>query len=258
MINPNQVWLRALNQTLTNNEYTVCPRGHEVKEILGYNYKTSISRPIITIAERKLNYPFMFAEAHWICSGKNSYDYITGYLKDYGAYSDDKFTYNGAYGPKIMDQISWAAAELANDMDSRRAYVNIWRERPGPSADIPCTCGYQFIIRDGKLNALVNMRSQDVVFGMPYDIFTFSMIAVLMQQVLWKHHDIGVATGNLYVRAGSMHLYARHYEDAGKWLTADSQQEHEAEEALADVRDTADPRQFVQNLDLAAARLKCL
>ena len=243
-------------QTLQQYEHVSKPRGFEVREILGYNYRTDLERPIIGIKERKLNYSFMFAEAHWINSGSNNYDYITKYLRDYGKYSDDKYTYNGAYGPKVIDQISWAAAELANDRDSRRAYINIWRERPGESADIPCTCGVQFIIRAGKLNVLVNMRSQDVVFGMPYDIFTFSTLAYHMQMLLWTHYDIGVRLGLLYVRAGSMHIYERHYEDAEAWIKAPQNNNKEAEAALTAARDTVHPNIFISNLDAAAADLQ--
>ena len=100
------------------------------------------------------------------------------------------------------------------------------------------------------------MRSQDVVFGMPYDIFTFSTLAYHMQMLLWTHYDIGVRLGRLYVRAGSMHIYERHYEDAQAWIKAPQNNNEKAEAALTAARDTVHPNIFISNLDAAAADLQ--
>ena len=244
------VWLKALEDTKYNYEYECEPRNQKIKEILNYNYETPLEFPIVTHMGRNLNYAFMYGEAAWILSGRNDADFIMQYMKSYHRFSDDGFTLNGAYGPKLIEQVSWAANELANDNDSRRCYINIWRERPGPSKDIPCTTGIQFIIRDGKLNALVNMRSQDVVWGMPYDIFTFSAIAKYMQVFLWQIKNVAVGLGKLAVRVGSLHLYEHHFEDAGVWLGDKSTNNRDKSYSVACA--TTSPDKFIYNLISAA------
>lgn len=256
MVSANEVWLTALDQTKYHADYETAPRGHKIQEIVNYNYQVNMNFPVITHKGRDLNYPFMFGEAAWILQGRNDLEFIKGFMKSYERFSDDGLTLNGAYGPKIMDQISWAANELANDLDSRRCYINIWRERPGPSKDLPCTNGMQFIVRDNKLHMLVNMRSQDVVWGMPYDMFTFSAVAKYLQIVLWTHKNIGVELGTLFVRSGSMHLYEHHFDNAQTWLNERSENDNEAEKIWARCCATTKPHKFVSNMLVAAVDMR--
>lgn len=251
----NNVWLDALRKTSKKFQFVSKPRGQEVREIINYNYSVDMNSPVITHVGRKMNYPFMFAEAAWILRGRNDLGYITPFMMSYKNFSDDGQTLNGAYGPKVMDQISWAASELANDTDSRRCYVNIWRERPGPSKDIPCTTGVQFIIRDNALHMIVNMRSQDVVWGMPYDIFTFSAIAKYLQLFLYSVKKVGVSLGSLHVRAGSMHIYEHHYVDADQWLS-ETQSDNSPAREYHDICNTIDHDEFLTGLEYSANKMK--
>ncbi|MGZ7196727.1 hypothetical protein ACXWOC_11115, partial [Streptococcus pyogenes] len=67
------------------------------------------------------------------------------------------------------------ATELIEKPDSRRAIMIYTRpsmqvdfERDGMS-DFMCTNNVQYLIRDGRVHAIVNMRSNDVVFGFRND-----------------------------------------------------------------------------------------
>lgn len=251
MTTVNNVWKSAVKSANYGYQYESNPRDLQIREVLNYNYEVDMNEPVITVESRALNYSFMFAEAAWILEGRNDLNFITTYMKSYGRFSDDGLTLNGAYGPKFIDQISWAASELANDLDSRRCYINIWRERPGPSKDIPCTTGIQFIVRDNQLNVIVNMRSQDVVWGMPYDILTFSAIGKFMQVFLWSVKNIGVGLGKLYVRAGSLHIYEQHFEEADSWIDCDSVVP-QLTKTYHRICSTLTPEDFVQNLVDAA------
>ena len=250
----NEVWLSALNRAAHHYDYISSPRNQKVKELLNYTYELPMNEPVVTHAGRNLNYPFMFAEAAWILSGRNDLEFILPYMKNYQQFSDDGFSLNGAYGPKLIDQLSWAAEELYQDPDSRRCYINIWRERPGPSKDIPCTTGLQFILRNGELNLIVNMRSQDAVWGMPYDMFTFSAIGKYMQVYLWMVKNFGVGLGKLYVRAGSFHIYERHFDDTETWL--ETTEENDANKAYLKACSCLNPQDFISNLVRAAQHSK--
>lgn len=212
----NEVWKDKLRQLSFKNEFTPKPRGMLVNETLGGQYRVPIPA-YLDLKNREVNVKFMFAEAAWIISGSNKLSDITPYMKSYGKYSDDGVFMRGAYGPKIVDQLGYIVDTLEKDNDSRQAVLNIWRERPGESKDIPCTTQMQFFIREGDLHLVVTMRSNDIVLGFTYDVFTFSMVAKSIQLLL-KSRGIEVNLGDLFVNAGSLHLYETHFEDVDKWM----------------------------------------
>lgn len=212
----NKAWQEVLSNLIVNYENEVKPRGMAVREVISGHYRVPIPA-YLSLAARKVSVPFMFAEPWWILSGSNRLSDIEPYMKGFREFSDEGKFMAGAYGPKVIDQLPYVVGSLVKDQDTRQAVLNIWRERPGPSKDTPCTTGMQFFIRDGNLTLVVTMRSQDAVLGFTYDVFTFSMIARAVQLLLVEQGVI-VGLGDLCVNVGSLHLYERHYETASDWV----------------------------------------
>ena len=104
-----------------------------------------------------------------------------------------------------------AVAELRKNPESRRAIMiytrpSMWRafDQNGRS-DFMCTNAVQYVIRDGAVHAIVQMRSNDSIFGFRND-------RAWQQHVLEKlASDISIEPGHLYWNVGSLHVYARHY-----------------------------------------------
>ncbi|CAM6053269.1 unnamed protein product [Sphagnum tenellum] len=163
--------------------------------------------PILTINERRLNYKFMAGEAFWILSGDNSVDGIARYCKEMAGYSDDGVTLFGAYGPRIFNQMPYILVKLRQDIHSRQAVINIWRESPPlDTKNPPCDTQLQFLIRDDKLHLVLTSCSSDIWRGLPYDIFNFVMVTTwLLFDLKGKYHDLEL--GYLYYNIGSLHLY---------------------------------------------------
>lgn len=212
----NQIWKDKVVEIRDNYDYVVKPRGMEVREKVAGQYTVPMPA-YLDLENRKVNVPFMLAEAAWIISGSNRLEDLTPTMKRYADFSDDGVFLRGAYGPKVVDQLGYVVDSLAQDQDSRQAVLNIWRERPGYSKDIPCTTNMQFLIRENKLNMVTTMRSHDIVLGFTYDVFSFSMVAKAVQLLL-KEKGINVELGDLTVTAGSMHIYETHYEKSEEWL----------------------------------------
>lgn len=203
-----------------NPDYVVSPRGMEVREQLAGQYTVPMMA-YIDNADRNVNYDFMFAEAAWICSGSNHLRDLTETMKSYANYSDDGIFLNGSYGVKVVEQLRYVVDTLESDNDSRQAFLNIWRERPSNSKDVPCTTSMQFLIRDNKLNMISNMRSNDIILGATYDIFSFSSVANCVRLLL-KERGVDVDLGDLTVNAGSLHLYEKHYDQVDQWAQSDT------------------------------------
>jgi thymidylate synthase len=210
-------WYHALQYIVEQGD-PAKPRGLETKEILHNSVGFDMHYPIVNSPARLLNYKFMAAEAYWILSGDNSCAGIVPYCKNISKFSDNGHVFAGAYGPRYVSQLDYVVETLANDHDSRQAVIEIWRERPDPSKDIPCTLSLTFMIRDDTLHTSVTMRSSDVWLGLPYDFFNFTMMSILVGIKLQPKYFSDLKLGYLYWTGVSSHLYKTNYEGAKQVL----------------------------------------
>jgi len=184
-------------------------RGMDSLEILGNSTTWNMQYPIISLKERRLNYQFMFAEALWILRGQKSLDEISPYCGRIQKFSDDGRYLSGAYGPPFIEQRRYVVDCLDADIMTRQAVMTFWRPSPRESKDIPCTLALQFIVTDmdggPQLNLIASMRSSDAFLGIPYDVFSFSMIAYHVLLSLKMTRPIHL--GWLSIMAGSQHIY---------------------------------------------------
>jgi thymidylate synthase len=213
-MNADYGWVKDLEHIFKYGTVT-SPRGMKVYEVVGYKSTLDMNRPIIFNKKRKLGYKFMAAEAAWILSGDDKVSTIAPYSKDISQFSDDGEKFFGAYGPKVVDQLGYTIAKLVEDRDTRQAVVNIWRESPPESRDIPCTLSLQWLVRNSELHCVATMRSSDLWLGHPYDVFNFSAISFYI--LLWlRKNNIQVNLGDLHLTAGSKHIYERNVEMVGE------------------------------------------
>jgi thymidylate synthase len=208
-------WVEALEDLLCEGR-PVSPRGQLTFELPQHTMVLDMNHPVVTAGDRKISEKFLGAEAYWILTGSNKVSDIAPFNKNISKYSDDGEVFFGAYGPKIIDQIDFVIAKLIEDPDTRQAGLNIWRENPPPTKDVPCTVSMFFNIRQERLQTHVFMRSSDIWLGVPYDIFNFSMISMLVlcrlnfaraKAFAGSEQAQIVDPGTLYLTAASRHLY---------------------------------------------------
>lgn len=207
------VWLETLKD-LYKSPVNSKPRGFDCKEILGHQTRVSMKYPILGVPERKLGYRFMCREAWWIMDGRNTVEDIKDFSKAISTFSNDGYHFDGAYGPRIVDQIRYIVDTLEADRDSRQAVLTIWRPNPRSSKDIPCTVSIQWLIRNDIIYCIDNMRSSDIWLGWPYDIFNFSMLTGYIMLLLRERGVYGLQLGDIILNAGSQHLYGTNIEKA--------------------------------------------
>lgn len=219
----SEVWLNSLDQTL-HHGVLVSPRKKVTKEIPQRTIEVAMQRPVLCVEKRKLNYKFMAAEAFWILSGDDTVAGIAPYNSRIAEFSDDGERFFGAYGPKIVAQLPYVVNKLKEDPMSRQAGINIWRENPPPTKDVPCTVAIFASIRDFRLNLHVFMRSSDLWLGVPYDVFNFSMLGHYICALLneTRIDDQLIQPGILYLTAASSHLYQTNWDDAVNCLTSEN------------------------------------
>jgi hypothetical protein len=175
---------------LLNYQFTLSAAGAE---------KTALTNPV-----RELDPSYAAAETVWYLSGDGRIDALLPHAPSYKKYVGGDVAY-GAYGPRVMPVLPLVVARLRRDMDSRQAYVPIWRPEDAAweGLDVPCTLGLHYQVRSGELWATTYMRSNDAWLGWPYDVFAFTSLQRLVAEA------VGVRVGPYTHCAASVHLYER-------------------------------------------------
>ena len=121
------------------------------------------------------------------------------------------------YSPVYYNQFRNALYELQNNPDSRRASMiytrpSIWEEyNENEKNDFICTNSVTYYIRDGAVHCVVQMRSNDLVFGYKNDYAWQEYLLNRLVEV-YNHmtHDV-LKSGNIYWQVQNLHVYSRHF-----------------------------------------------
>jgi len=72
---------------------------------------------------------------------------------------------------------------LKNNPNDRKMVMSLWQDEFMPTACLPsCVWNSQWDVADGKLNILVNCRSNDVPLGLPFNISQYAVLCYLLAQ----------------------------------------------------------------------------
>ena len=108
-------------------------------------------------------------------------------------------------------QYERALEELEENPDSRRAIMiynrpDIWMEyNNNGKNDFICTNAVTYYIRNDELQAVVQMRSNDVVFGYKND---FAWQQYVLESLA---NDLGIQPGFITWQVQNLHVYERHF-----------------------------------------------
>jgi thymidylate synthase len=212
-------------------------RDQPTKELLHVAVEIEDPRQRIVFS-RAVNPAFAIAEVIWILAGADDVGFLGFWNPRMRKYSDDGVRLCGAYGyrmgsqPRLdpvlakklrhwtrfenaspTDQLRSAYEALRHTPATRQAVVQIWDAKfdlPNPasrSRDVPCNLIGHMMIRDGRLEWLQTMRSNDFIWGFPYNIIQFTTIQEIMAG--W----LGIRLGSYVHISDSLHVYQRHWKD---------------------------------------------
>jgi thymidylate synthase len=113
-------------------------------------------------------------------------------------------------------QFANTVAELEERPDSRRAIMiytrpEMWGDHnKNGRSDFMCTNTVQYLIRDNKVSAIVNMRSNDAWAGYRNDYaWQFYMLSLVTNRLNSRGNAYTI--GNIHWNAGSLHIYERQF-----------------------------------------------
>lgn len=191
-------------------------RGGDAAELLHATFRITDPRQRWVLSRRPgINPAFAIAEAFWILRGRDDAKFVNFWNPALPRYAGDGEAYHGAYGKRLraafgFDQIERAIDALSGTPSSRQVVLQIWDPRvdfpqtDGAPAnpDIPCNISSILKVRNGRLEWLQVMRSNDVFRGTPYNIVQFTLIQEYIAGC------IGAELGDFILLSDSLHAYA--------------------------------------------------
>ena len=166
----------------------------------------------------KTSTDYVEKEMKWYLSQNPNGREIAKHAQIWSTASDENLMTNSNYGylmfsPQNGYQFKNVVETLKKDHKSRRAvayYTNPMMHFTGGN-DHVCTMYVAYTERDGRLNAYVSMRSNDVRFGLigadlAWQIYMLKKVAA----------ETGIEPGVVNWHAVSLHLYSRHFSQLEK------------------------------------------
>lgn len=202
-----------------DNEMEVRPRwedgtpAHTKKKFCIVNrYDLSKEFPILTI--RRTFIKSAVDELFWIWQKKSNN------IKDLGSHiwdswADENGSIGKAYGYQLgikhkykegmFDQVDRVLYDLKNNKGSRRIITNIYNHADLSEMGLyPCAYSMTFNVCDGKLNSILNQRSQDMLTANNWNVCQYAMLTYMLAQVS------GLEVGEFVHVIADAHIYDRH------------------------------------------------
>lgn len=163
------------------------------------------------------DYDYMTREIAWYDSKSRNVNDIPGVVPAiWRQVADEEGLINSNYGFLVYsnengEQFPNALAELVRDKESRRAVMIYNRPSIHKEAgkDFICTNTVQYLIRDNELHVVVQMRSNDAVFGYRNDYAWQNVLQTRMWRMLSDTY-MGIKLGPITWQVQSLHIYPRH------------------------------------------------
>jgi thymidylate synthase len=101
-----------------------------------------------------------------------------------------------------IDQIEGLLAGLQQDPNGRRHIVSAWNPQQLSGTPLPpCHLYHQYIVSGGSLNSSFILRSNDVPFGLPYNIMGYAFLNMAFAKML------KLEPGELVYFGNDVHIY---------------------------------------------------
>jgi len=176
------------------------------------------------ITTKRLHFRSIIHELLWFLRG----DTNVAYLNEHGvtiwdAWADDHGELGPVYGAQWrswptpdgehIDQIAGVVENIRRDPDSRRHIVCAWNVAEiSRMALPPCHLLFQFYVAEGRLSCQLYQRSADLFLGVPFNIASYSLLTLMVAQV------VGLEPGDFVHTLGDAHLYLNHLDQVDTQL----------------------------------------
>lgn len=186
---------------------------HTIKKFGVVNrYNLAEEFPIMTL--RRTFLKTAVKELLWIWQKKsNNINDLDAHIWD--SWADENGSIGKAYGYQLgvkhhypegdFDQVDRVLYDLKHNPASRRIMTNIYNHHDLSEMGLyPCAYSMTFNVSGGKLNAVLNQRSQDMLAANNWNICQYAVLVHMIAQVS------GLEAGELVHVIADAHIYDRH------------------------------------------------
>lgn len=210
---------KDLIYSIENNGSISQPRDMKVKELTIETLEFNPNQTIANFNCRSFNWKYFAGELAWYLNRDRDVTYIDQFSKMWSTLTNPNSNeINSNYGSLLFgEQLQWVVDSLKADKNTRQAiaFLNQPKFQFEGNKDFVCTMYLNFFIRDGKLNMKVQMRSNDIFYGLTFDAPFFSLVHQHVRLWLLEEYP-NLELGTYYHCADNIHFYERHFELADK------------------------------------------
>lgn len=203
--------------------------GTGTRSVFGRQLRFDLNDGFPLLTTKKVHFKSVVNELIWFLSG----DTNTQWLKENGVSIWDEWaTDTGDLGPLYgaqwrswptkdggsIDQLAYVLDCLKNRPESRRILFHGWNVEYLPDESLspqenalagrmalpPCHLLYQFYVANGRLSALLYIRSSDTFLGLPFNIASVALLTHMLAQ----QANLGI--GEVVITLGDAHIYTNH------------------------------------------------
>lgn len=208
-----------LENGVTDESLQVRPKWEDgtsayTKSVFGIVNRYDLSKefPILTL--RRTYWKSALDELLWIWQKKsNNVNELSSHIWD--QWADEKGSIGKAYGYQLgikhkykegeFDQVDRVLFDLKNNPNSRRIITNIYNHADLSEMHLyPCAYSVTFSVKDGKLNAILNQRSNDFLAANNWNVVQYALLVHIFAKVS------NLLPGELLHVIADAHIYDRH------------------------------------------------
>jgi thymidylate synthase len=214
------------------------PRDMKVKELPLTTLAIDSVSPFANFESRKFNWKYFAGELAWYLRKDRDVDYISQFSGFWSTLTNPNSNeINSNYGSLLFnEQLEWVVDSLKTDQNSRQAiaFLNQPKFQFEGNKDFVCTMYLNFFIRNNALHMKVQMRSNDIFYGLTFDAPFFAFVH--QHVFLWLRDTYPeLQLGVYYHCADNTHFYERHFELADKILSEEVKDENQSSMIIPEV-----------------------
>ena len=206
--------------------------------VFGAQTRFNLSDGFPCVTTKKLHLRSIIHELLWFLAGDTNIQYLNdNRVSIWDEWADEKGDLGPVYGKQWtawetpdgsrINQITEVIEQIRAKPDSRRLIVSAWNPsdlpdesvppdenaRNGRMALAPCHTMFQFYVANGELSCQLYQRSADLFLGVPFNIASYSLLTMMVAQV------VGLQPGTFVHTFGDLHLYENHIEQTDLQLS---------------------------------------
>jgi thymidylate synthase len=233
-----RAYLQLLQDILDKGNQKDDRTGTGTVSLFGYQMRFDLAEGFPCVTTKKLHLRSIIHELLWFLKGDTNVAYLNeNGVRIWNEWADENGSLGPVYGAQWrdwvtpdgghIDQVKILLDDLRIRPDSRRHIISAWNPavlpdeslspqenvRAGLQALPPCHMMFQFHVANGRLSCQMYQRSADVFLGVPFNIASYSLLTMMIAQVL------ELEPGDFIISLGDVHIYLNHMEQVKTQLS---------------------------------------